>query len=65
LWASLLKERTTSERARAVVRQECLDKREELLNMQLAAINRCDVDSQKMLADANDLYAFTEAQTTP
>jgi hypothetical protein len=64
LWASLLKERTTSERARAVVRQECLDKRE-LLNMQLAAINRCDVDSQKMVADAKDLYAFTEARTTP
>jgi hypothetical protein len=33
LWASLLKERTTYERAKSVARQEHLDKREELMDM--------------------------------
>jgi hypothetical protein len=33
LWASLLKERTTYERAKSMVRQEHLDKREELMDM--------------------------------
>jgi hypothetical protein len=62
LWASLLKERTTYERAKLVARQKHLNKREELMDMQLAAINRCDADSQKMLVDAKDLYTSTEAQ---
>jgi hypothetical protein len=30
--------------------------------MQLAIINRHDADSQKMLTDAKDLYASTEAR---
>jgi hypothetical protein len=41
----LLKERMASERARAVARQERLNTSEELLNMQLATINRHDTDS--------------------
>jgi uncharacterized protein (DUF3084 family) len=61
-WASLLREQTASERARRVVRQEHLNEWEELLNMQLAAISRRDADSQKMLADAKELYSSAEAR---
>jgi hypothetical protein len=45
-WASMLKERTTVERARAEARQQHLDVREELLNKLQTAINKCDRDSQ-------------------
>jgi hypothetical protein len=50
LWTSMLKRRTTSERAMAQVRQQNLNAREDLLNQQLAIINQRDVDSVHMLA---------------
>jgi hypothetical protein len=59
LWASMLKDRTTSEKVMAQARH--LDTREDLLNQQLAAINRRDADSQWMLTDAKEL--FTSAKT--
>jgi hypothetical protein len=61
LWASMLKERTMTEKARAEVRQQHLDVREELLNRLQAAINSHDLNSQKMLTDAKELYASAEA----
>jgi hypothetical protein len=39
LWASMLKERTTAERARTEAKQQHLDVREELLNRLQTAIN--------------------------
>jgi hypothetical protein len=61
LWASMLKEWTTTEKARAEARRQHLDVREELLNKLQAAINSRDRDSQKMLADAKELYTSAEA----
>jgi hypothetical protein len=58
----MLKERTTIEKARAEARQHHLDVREELLNRLQAAINSHDLDSQKMLANAKELYASAEAR---
>jgi hypothetical protein len=60
MWASMLKERTMIEKARVEARQHH-DVREELLHKLQAAINSCDHDSQKMLADAKVLYPSTEA----
>jgi hypothetical protein len=60
-WASMLMERTTTERARAEARQQHLDIREELLNRLHTAINSCDRDSQRMLEEAKELYASGEA----
>jgi hypothetical protein len=62
LWASMLKEWTTAERARAEARQQHLDMREELLNMLQTAINSRDHDSQWMLGEAKELYTSAEAQ---
>jgi hypothetical protein len=62
LWASMLKERTTTERARVEARQQHLDVREELLNRMQTTINSRDRDSQKMLADDKELYASAEAR---
>jgi hypothetical protein len=45
LWASMLKEWTTTERTRAESRQQHLDVREELLNRLQTAINSHDRDS--------------------
>jgi hypothetical protein len=45
LWASMLKEQTTAERARAEARQQHLDVREELLNRLQTTINNRDRDS--------------------
>jgi hypothetical protein len=45
LWTTMLKRRTTSERAMAQVRQQHLDAREDLLNQQLTAIKQSDTDS--------------------
>jgi hypothetical protein len=61
LWASMLKERKASERARAQARQRHLNKREELLESQRCAINELDTASQKVLSDAMELYATAEA----
>jgi hypothetical protein len=61
LWASMLKERTTSEKARTQARERHLDTREELLERQRAAINELDTTSQKMLSDAEELYTSAEA----
>jgi hypothetical protein len=58
----MLKERTMIEKARAEARQHHLDVREELLNRLQAAINSHDLDSQKMLANAKELYASAEAR---
>jgi hypothetical protein len=57
----MLRERTMTEMARVEVRQQHLDEREELLNRLQIAINNHDRDSQKMLADAKELYASAEA----
>jgi Skp family chaperone for outer membrane proteins len=57
----MLRERTMTEMARVEVRQQHLDVREELLNRLQTAINSHDRDSQKMLADAKELYASAEA----
>jgi hypothetical protein len=62
LWASMLKERTTIERARVEARQQHVDVREELLNRLQTAINNRDCHSQKMLAEAKELYASAEAR---
>jgi hypothetical protein len=62
LWASMLKERTTIEKARVEARRQHLDMREELLNRLQTAINRHDRNTQKMLADAKVLYASAEAR---
>jgi hypothetical protein len=62
LWASMLKERTTSEKARAQAREWHLNTREELLKRQQAAINELDAASHKILSDAMELYATTEAR---
>jgi uncharacterized protein (DUF2225 family) len=61
LWASMLKERTTTERAKVEARQQHLDVRKELLNRLPTATNNSDRESQKMLADAKELYASVEA----
>jgi hypothetical protein len=61
-WASMLKERTTTERARAEVRQQHLDVREELLNRLQTATNSRDCNSQQTLAEAKELYASVDAQ---
>jgi hypothetical protein len=62
LWASMLQERTTVERARVEARQHHLDVREELLNRLPTAINNRDRDSQKTLAEAKELCASAEAR---
>jgi hypothetical protein len=58
----MLMERTTAERARAEARQHHLDVREELLNRLQTAIHTCNRDSQRMLAEAKELYASAEAR---
>jgi hypothetical protein len=60
LWASMLKERITVERVRVEARQHHLDVRGELLNRLQTNIN--NRDSQKMLAEAKELYASAKAQ---
>jgi hypothetical protein len=62
LWASMLEERTTAERARVEARQQHLDVGEELLNRLPSAINNRDCDSQKTLVEAKELYASVEAR---
>jgi hypothetical protein len=57
----MLKEQTMAERARAEASQQHLDVREELLNRLQTVINSRDYDSQRMLAEAKELYASTEA----
>jgi hypothetical protein len=58
----MLKERTTTERARVKASQQHLDVREELLNRLRATINSRNRDSQWILAEAKELYASVEAQ---
>jgi hypothetical protein len=62
LWASMLKDRSTIQRARVEARQQHLYVREELLNRLQIAISNCDRDSQKTLAEARELYASAEAR---
>jgi hypothetical protein len=66
LQALMLKERTTSEKARAHVRERHINTREELLERQWATVNKLDAASQKMLSDTKELYAtaMTRANTT-
>jgi hypothetical protein len=64
LWTSMLKRRTTSERAMAQTTQQHLDAREDLLNQQMVAINQRDINSAQKLADAKELYASTEAHAS-
>jgi hypothetical protein len=62
LWASMLKEQTTSEKARVQAREWHLNMREELLKRQRATINELDATSQEILSDANVLYARAKAR---
>jgi hypothetical protein len=58
----MLKERTTSEKARVDARQRHLNMREELLKRQCAAIDELDAMLQEMLANAKELYASADAR---
>jgi hypothetical protein len=62
LWASMLKEWTTSEKVMEQARERHLDTREELLERHRSAINELDVVSQRMLSDTKELYASAEAR---
>jgi hypothetical protein len=62
LWASMLKDRSTIQRARVEARQQHLYVREELLDRLQTAISNYDRDSQKTLAEAKELYASAEAR---
>jgi hypothetical protein len=55
LWASMLKETTVTERAEARGHQRGFD-------LQAEAIELRDADSRRALADAQELYASTEAR---
>jgi hypothetical protein len=55
LWASMLKETTVTERAEAWGRQRGFD-------LHAEAIELCDADSRRALANAQELYAFAEAR---
>jgi hypothetical protein len=55
LWASMLKETTATERAEARGRQRGFD-------LQAEAIELCDANSRRALADAQELYASAEAR---
>jgi regulator of protease activity HflC (stomatin/prohibitin superfamily) len=57
LWASMLKRTTVSERAAVWAWQHGLD-------LQVEAIAQCDTDSQRALADAQELYASAEARAS-
>jgi hypothetical protein len=57
LWASMLKRMTMSERVAARARQHGFD-------LQVEAIAQRDADSQRTLADAQELYASTEARAS-
>jgi hypothetical protein len=57
LWASILKWMTMSERAVTRARQHGFD-------LQVEAIAQRDADSQRTLADAQELYASTEARAS-
>jgi hypothetical protein len=56
LWASMLKETTTTERAEARGHQHGFDLQEEAIELR-------DTDSRRALADAQELYASAEART--
>jgi hypothetical protein len=62
LWVSMLKERTTFEKARVQAREWHLNTREELLKRKWVAINDLNTASQKILFDAKELYATAEAR---
>jgi hypothetical protein len=62
LWASILKEWTTTEKAWSEARRQHLDVREELLNRLQNAIKSHDCDSQKMLTDVKEMYTSVEAR---
>jgi hypothetical protein len=55
LWATMLKETMVSERVEARGRQRGFD-------LQAEAIELCDADSRRALADAQELYACAEAR---
>jgi hypothetical protein len=57
LWASMLKETTATERAKARGRQRGFD-------LQAEAIKLRDADSRRALTDAQELYASAEARAT-
>jgi hypothetical protein len=57
LWASMLKETTVTERVEARRRQRGFD-------LQVEAIELREADSRRALADAQELYASTEARAT-
>jgi hypothetical protein len=57
LWATMLKETTVTERAEARGHQRGF-------NRQAEAIELCDTDSRRALADAQELYASAEARAT-
>jgi hypothetical protein len=62
MWISLLKKQMTFEKEKAKVRQKCLDVMEILLDRRHAIANKLDVQTQKLLNDAKELYATVEAR---
>jgi hypothetical protein len=60
-WCSLLKEQTTSEKEKAVVKREQLDEMELLLNQERVAIGLLDAKAQKLMVGAKELYVMAEA----
>jgi hypothetical protein len=57
LWTTMLMETTTTERVAAWAWQHGFD-------LQVEAINQCDADSKRALADAQELYASVEARAS-
>jgi hypothetical protein len=57
----MLKEQTTSEKARAQARERHLNMTEELLERQWVAIDDLNSASQKILSNVKELYVTAEA----
>jgi hypothetical protein len=61
LWASMLKEWIAFEKKVADARQQSFNMMEALLEKKRSTLEELNAESQKMLADAKDLYAMAEA----
>jgi hypothetical protein len=61
VWVSLLKRRMTSEKEKAWAKQKRLDVMEVLYNRRQAVADKLDAQTQKLLHEAKELYAATEA----
>jgi hypothetical protein len=59
-WGSMLKKWTTSEKQKAVARQQWLDKKGSLLAKEEVAIGELDTKACKLMESAKELYAQVE-----